>query len=187
MDGTTIPSNSSGEMIAKTDYQWSVESIKTAFKSLAKTDFKIMKLIQTSEQQLCEFFVELLVHRPNDLSLTMPYVWIMITAFCELNWPSFVEIREKCSCTAYTFFKTYASYEPLSTGEVGMISRELTNTTASSKDGMMTQPFLKVVGRFKELKRGYDSLVDDIDIRNACPIPIKGSNAITSENKYVPK
>ena len=67
-----------------------------------------------------------------------------------------------------------------------MISRELTNTTASSK-GMMTQPFLKVVGRFKELKRGYDSLVDDIDIRNACPIPIKGSNAIISENKYVPK
>ena len=66
MDGTTIPSRPSGEMIlAKTDYQWRSESIKTAFKTLAKTDLKIMKQIQTSEQQLADFFVELLVHRQN--------------------------------------------------------------------------------------------------------------------------
>ena len=38
MDGTTILSRPSGEIIAKTDYQWSVESIKTAFKTLAKTN-----------------------------------------------------------------------------------------------------------------------------------------------------
>ena len=59
MDGTTIPSNPSGEMIAKTDYQWRDESIKTAFKNWAKTDCKIMKQVQTSEQKLGE----LLVHR----------------------------------------------------------------------------------------------------------------------------
>ena len=65
MDGTTIPSHPSGEIIAN---KWSSESIKTAFETWAKAEFKITKLIQTNEQQLGDFLLELqlLVHRPNN-------------------------------------------------------------------------------------------------------------------------
>ena len=167
-------------------YHWSVESIKTAFKNLAKTDFKIMKLLETSHQQLCEFFLELLVHRPNNNELTPEYVWIMITAFCEINWPNFIEIRKQTNCTAYKFLRSCASFEQQSTGVDGIVAREMVSLTAGA-DGKMTQPLLKVVGRFKELKRGYDSLVADCRITSAFPIKHWISSNLQEFPKYVPK
>jgi hypothetical protein len=150
---------------------------------LSQTDFKILKYVQTSEQQVCDFYIELLVHRKNDMGWTKPYVRRLITAFCELNWPSFVEMRHKDgNLTAKQFLTNYASGLPISIeGEVTQEVKSIANAS-----GKLTQALVKVVGRHGELKRGYDLLMEDRDILESFPIAKWNDyNMIPFETRYV--
>jgi hypothetical protein len=152
---------------------------------LSQTDFKILKYVQTSEQQVCDFYIELLVHRKNNMKWTRPYVLRLITAFCELNWPSFDEMRKKDgNLTAQQFLTKYASGLPISTGEDG--TQEVKSIANAS--GKLTQALIKVVGRHGELKRGYDLLMEDREILESFPIAKWNDyNIIPFETRYVNK
>ena len=172
-----------GACVSHLGYEWSVQAIKGAFKKLSQTDFKILKYVQASDQQVCDFYIEIIVHRKENMKWSKGYVKCLITAFVEINWPSFIEMRnENKYFTAQQFLISFASNVAISTGEDG--TQELQSNI--NANGKLTQALVKVVGRHNELKRGYDLLMDDNDILEAFPIgKWTDSNKIPFETKYV--